>query len=949
VANHTGYRLPVNIWNACGLVPTPQYSSNDGPWVRRSKVQTFFGVAVGKVLWKGVMFSMRGRKAFAKNQDVWKRLNNKERADIYHLLQGFWLSIRAIRAGICGGNPPIHRHGVNPLVGVWWRTLTNVLHCGLESAMKDWKKSGEHLTGLYCRGSSLGVVCGSSRFVRAMACSLPSKVEDSSGDEIIMFCARIAATLPSPRGEKADRRAFAKHKARVTQVKAPLPADVNKRWLEFCYNFGKSCAGRLAARRGWDDLRNPLNLGPGSDMNTPRSQGGTSRSCYAWWHDDEAIHRHTRVITQRMMRTPNWSDLPHDLFSAITFERAVLSYAREQIVPAYTEEVDPELARMTGRRDLWPQRSIVSVSEADTPVILWSASKVTLFTSTLVRKVKTGRYGPMVRGNPQSEVLDLSADSNWRRIPGIGLVRVPRCRAGLVRERGWKYRVTTSHDPLLTQVSKEINSVLLSKLSTLPELTHVLRGDKKAAVLHVVGDSTYGKATSADLSSATDEFEQETQRQGGEAVLQGMSYGSTKECVLMSHLMLGNQFISYPDGESVISTCGVMMGGLFTWPMLNLTHLFWCREAERLAEEEQNIKASLCGDDLLAFFTDRQSKYYHDYAKKFGAVFSGEHKHIQSRRGGIFCGMAFRLKEGYGRAPRRYLTVSSKAFPIRPITFDHFAVSPPMKGLVVSGSLEGSVRGGDMLPTFIRMPSAMEALEDMGYDKQMLRACCLAVEPGIETRFKKRGIPSLPRFLGGNGFDRGAHSLIRDAGASLNHRRIIGNLLTSAEEDRGIFTQKWAGAVSRSTRRLLKKANALVDEGFKAGRLMPAAEGGGGLGRTIYLSRQELAPSLLGVLKSSEIAALGPPRGKATKPIALGDLIRDLRKARTKLSIQSLWAAPSNLRTLGDIAVDWYNQDTVTSFREEGEDDGSTDEHSEFLPFRTLPTAHIGTFGNALG
>ena len=234
--------------------------------------------------------------------------------------------------------------------------------------------------------------------------------------------------------------------------------------------------------------------------------------------------------------------LPDDLTSALLFERSVRYYAEAQLEKAFKPS-SYILAESSLRRDLSSRRTTTHTREmaghagveGEFPTVLTSEdigynqtreTEPTFYGSGYPRLVGVTRFGSREVNTERSKP---SGTTRYSRIPIYsstnepaiiydrstilldyygGEYRVPRCRAGWVRERGWKYRITTSHDPILTQSTKVINSVLLEYLSKSDSTKDVLKGDKLAAVIRVCGHSSPNVILSADLSAATDEFTQ---------------------------------------------------------------------------------------------------------------------------------------------------------------------------------------------------------------------------------------------------------------------------------------------------------------------------------------------------------------------------------------------------------------------------------------------------------
>lgn len=83
------------------------------------------------------------------------------------------------------------------------------------------------------------------------------------------------------------------------------------------------------------------------------------------------------------------------------------------------------------------------------------------------------------------------------------------------------------------------------------------------------------------------------------------------------------------------------MGYPTSWSILNVMHLHWIDFATSHDRRQEN-KCCVCGDDLLANWSERTTRKYHDILRRCGGQISPK-KHLVESDTGIFCEEKFTI------------------------------------------------------------------------------------------------------------------------------------------------------------------------------------------------------------------------------------------------------------------------------------------------------------------
>jgi hypothetical protein len=197
-----------------------------------------------------------------------------------------------------------------------------------------------------------------------------------------------------------------------------------------------------------------------------------------------------------------------------------------------------------------------------------------------------------------------------------------------------------------------------------------------------------------------------------------------------------------------LSSRGIMMGLPTTWALLCIVHLFWidvsCEHRPSLKE-----RAAVCGDDLLAYWPQDVIETYHSLLAACGAKIS-QGKHFVFPDGGVFTEKCFHTRKTripinaaqalkLGLAGHEFAEVTSGV---------RFFDSPSLKGLVAPS-------GNRPLPRWLTLGSTVESLVSNGISRPTVMRAVDVLYPGHTAFYFSKGIPALPRQLGGSGLFRG--------------------------------------------------------------------------------------------------------------------------------------------------------------------------------------------------
>jgi len=172
-----------------------------------------------------------------------------------------------------------------------------------------------------------------------------------------------------------------------------------------------------------------------------------------------------------------------------------------------------------------------------------------------------------------------------------------------VPERGWKQRIVSAPSAHATVAGSCLNKALLRGVSRYGPCSSFLRGDRRQAVETVLESSKEDHwIVSTDLSAASDRMPHDLVF----AIVMGIVDGWDGLPPLWAEALMaltGPQDLSYPWGQEIRSTCGILMGLGPTWPVLSIMHAWWVETSWSVVGLDPRTRlrcAAIGGDDLIA-------------------------------------------------------------------------------------------------------------------------------------------------------------------------------------------------------------------------------------------------------------------------------------------------------------------------------------------------------------
>jgi hypothetical protein len=301
----------------------------------------------------------------------------------------------------------------------------------------------------------------------------------------------------------------------------------------------------------------------------------------------------------------------------------------------------------------------------------------------------------------------------------------PSHRVCVIAERGWKTRIVSA-PPLHASIAGFcLNRSLLRLVKGIPQCRRFLEGDRRLAVEEAVRFWKPGSVfASTDLTAASDCLPLDLVRAVVDGLLDGWE-GLPPVWGEALRSLTGPQNLTYPDGTTLTSSRGILMGLGPTWPLLSIIHLFWVKMAAiRVGPWCYRFcrSTAIGGDDLIGCWPQSLVDQYRRLVAECGGSFS-KGKAYFTTRGGNFTEMTFWV------TPERFRPTRG---PIQ------WARGIPVRGLVsLSLNREG------------------EAFESVGFrDGRDVRArrVLRSLRPEVWRRCRENGIPAcFPRSLGGAG------------------------------------------------------------------------------------------------------------------------------------------------------------------------------------------------------
>lgn len=179
----------------------------------------------------------------------------------------------------------------------------------------------------------------------------------------------------------------------------------------------------------------------------------------------------------------------------------------------------------------------------------------------------------------------------------------PSHRVTVLAERGLKTRVVTTGRNYTQVLGHAVRQRLLQALKHTPGCLVPLTGARDSEIIGRMIGKKCDVLVSTDLTRATDLIPHDL----AAAVVSGLSESGklhSAEVEVLARLT-GPQQLVYPDGTTVTSSRGLLMGLPTSWAVLSLIHLWWCEETRKASRwMRKDFYAHIMGDDAL-LATDR--------------------------------------------------------------------------------------------------------------------------------------------------------------------------------------------------------------------------------------------------------------------------------------------------------------------------------------------------------
>lgn len=202
---------------------------------------------------------------------------------------------------------------------------------------------------------------------------------------------------------------------------------------------------------------------------------------------------------------------------------------------------------------------------------------------------------------------------------------LPSCRQVAVSERGFKVRVATPLEAPFRYLLSMINGGLLTKLEELPQVVSALHG-RPAEKLDWSLGRRGNLVFSADLKTATDLFPHDLMHDAADV----LSEGWPQELRSLFFRAVGPHTLFNPNGESVVTKRGILMGSPVSWPLLSMFSA-WLHK-----ESGSNGWYAVCGDDYIGCHTYSTYRSYCKVRSAVGAIGSPGKDILGTQSVGVF-------------------------------------------------------------------------------------------------------------------------------------------------------------------------------------------------------------------------------------------------------------------------------------------------------------------------
>jgi hypothetical protein len=329
----------------------------------------------------------------------------------------------------------------------------------------------------------------------------------------------------------------------------------------------------------------------------------------------------------------------------------------------------------------------------------------------------------------------------------------------VVPEYGNKVRLVSKTQLCHSQATSLVNKFLLDIIGQLPICSDFLKGNREDAIRRAFRYAVYepridqvdrfGQSVfvSTDLTAASDLLPHD--------LLQHIVEGIILEIAEEFPLFLSDEHsqdlfntlrditkgikMTYPDGSTILSSRGVLMGIGGTWPLMSIAHiLFIVIASKRINYSTQHAiaAAAIGGDDLIAFWPMNMYLSYKTTIEDFGGKFSVG-KTFVSPKYGNFAEVQFMRRSAMTPLTYHEAVQSRELNNSLYKSHLHFFSEIPIRSLVAQDL--------DDLSWSVSMATTPESMT-------RVRHVIRAIRPGIYKDALKAGIcATLPRCLGGIG------------------------------------------------------------------------------------------------------------------------------------------------------------------------------------------------------
>jgi hypothetical protein len=444
-----------------------------------------------------------------------------------------------------------------------------------------------------------------------------------------------------------------------------------------------------------------------------------------------------------------------------------------------------------------------------------------------------------------NEILDLE------EIPG---------QVELVPEFGYKVRVVTKSPACLIILGTPMGDQVLSLLSRLPATQATLSEDSATKVIHRIkkrlSHITRTWVYSADLSAATDQIPHDAAIAAVEAMADVLHWSDAEKTIAFA--CIAPRKLNYPDGTTITTKSGILMGLPLVWPILSLLNMF-C--AEYLSDRNSKGTYVVCGDDLLGFWTIEQISNYQANLASFQLP-RNTSKEGLSRDLGVFCEEYYQI--GFSNLPQPSLKVGFHGPEYVEVpTGIRLLHRPRIATLLQPKSFSGLSK---QLTELSALQGAITSLwpELDRSQRSLVPNLCWKLHPGTLAKAKRLKLSfGAPRLLGGLGLPFGT--------VSASARRLcLETFVTKRVEPSSRMISLWQTASNPSHLTNLAKDATLLTENLANEHGTQAQNG-----VPISLASQ--------LILSSSLARGSLDLSKDKKPIPLFTVLKQIRDAANSL------------------------------------------------------------------